>query len=274
MHMHCSHWEWSVTLIWMNNNYNDQTGCPWTATPLCNNNDHYHTINTLTVDNAQCPHMRCTDYSHLQCDKRGHTLQCGDRCMNCMFKQVQGIFFKHAHTLDPLNPLLSWMPNQHKPCHESFHWNFIACKYHGISCSSNQACWRPYLSASLGGCFEEADAPQALKTLWHRKLWIGAHLVFSPPLFTPFSTCTWVSRITKLKAYMKTLGLKSAHSEGHMFDMIAGPMAKVREIFPGAGARELRTHLLIRFDMHVSKYVTMLQLSVVLYIDTMQHKGR
>jgi len=63
---------------------------------------------------------------------------------------------------------------------------------------------------------------------------------------------------------MKTLGLTSARSEGHTFDTIAGPMAKVREMFPSAGARELRTHLLIRFDMRVSRYVTMLQSSAVL----------
>jgi len=37
--------------------------CRWTTTPPCNNNDHYHTINTLTIDNVQCPCMRCTDYS-------------------------------------------------------------------------------------------------------------------------------------------------------------------------------------------------------------------
>jgi len=91
----------------------------------------------------------------------------------------------------------------------------------------------------------------------------GASCILSP-LFTPFSTCTWVSRMTKLKAYMKTLGLTSACSEGHMFDIIAGPMAKVREMFPSAGARELCTHLLIRFDMCVSRYVTMLQSSAVL----------
>jgi len=82
----------------------------------------------------------------------------------------------------------------------------------------------------------------------------GASCILSPlhPVFN------MVSRMTKLKEYMKTLGLTSACSEGHTFDTIAGPMAKVREMFPGAGARELRTHLLIRFNMCVSKYVTVL----------------
>ena len=57
---------------------------------------------------------------------------------------------------------------------------------------------------------------------------------------------------------MKKLGLTSAHSQGHTFDTIAGPIAELRDMYPDAGGRELCTQLLIKYDMRVSKYVIIL----------------
>ncbi len=48
---------------------------------------------------------------------------------------------------------------------------------------------------------------------------------------------------TKLKTYAKTLRLTSAHSQGHTFEMIAEPIAELREKFPKAGANVLCTYL-------------------------------
>lgn len=70
--------------------------------------------------------------------------------------------------------------------------------------------------------------------------------------------------MSKLKTYVKTLGLTSARSQGHTFDTIAGPIAELREMYPNAGGRELRTQLLVKFDIRVSKYVTTLQFSGLL----------
>jgi len=59
--------------------------------------------------------------------------------------------------------------------------------------------------------------------------------------------------MSKLNVYMKTLGLTSACSQGHIFNTIAGPIAELRDMYPGAGAAELCTNLLNKFEMHVSK---------------------
>ena len=52
---------------------------------------------------------------------------------------------------------------------------------------------------------------------------------------------------------MKVLGLTSARAQGHTFDTIAGPIAELRDMYPSAGTVELRTNLLNKFDMRVSK---------------------
>lgn len=63
---------------------------------------------------------------------------------------------------------------------------------------------------------------------------------------------------------MKALGLSSARSQGHTFETIAGPIAELRAMFPNAGAIELRTNLLNKYDMRVSKYVTLLSSGLLL----------
>jgi hypothetical protein len=47
----------------------------------------------------------------------------------------------------------------------------------------------------------------------------------------------------KLKGYVKELGLTSACSEGHSFETIAEPIAKLRDIYPTAGANSLRVYM-------------------------------
>jgi len=59
--------------------------------------------------------------------------------------------------------------------------------------------------------------------------------------------------MSKLKTYVKTLGLTSACSQGHTFNTITGPIAELRDMYPGAGAAELHTNLLNKFEMRVSK---------------------
>jgi len=49
------------------------------------------------------------------------------------------------------------------------------------------------------------------------------------------------------------LGLTSACAQGHTFDTIAGLIAELRDMYPSAGAVELHTNLLNKFDMRVSK---------------------
>jgi hypothetical protein len=85
----------------------------------------------------------------------------------------------------------------------------------------------------------------------------GASSFIILPLFSvhPFSTRL---RICKLKKYVKALGLSSARSQAHTFETIAGPIAELRSMFPNAGALELRTNLWNKYDMRVSKYVTVL----------------
>jgi len=73
---------------------------------------------------------------------------------------------------------------------------------------------------------------------------------YLPPLFALFNTRL---RLSKLKRYVKTLGLTSARAQGHTFDTIAGLIAELRDMYPSAGAVELRTNLLNKFDMCVSK---------------------
>jgi hypothetical protein len=55
---------------------------------------------------------------------------------------------------------------------------------------------------------------------------------------------------------VKTLGLTNAWSEGHTFDTIADPIAELRVIFPNADASMLRVHLKNRYNMQVSRQVT------------------
>ena len=88
----------------------------------------------------------------------------------------------------------------------------------------------------------------------------GLGCVLYPPLpsLRPLFNC--LSRMSKLKTYVKALGLTSARSQGHTFDTIAGPIAELRDMYPNAGTAELRTNLLNKFDMRVSKYVTILML--------------
>jgi len=57
----------------------------------------------------------------------------------------------------------------------------------------------------------------------------------------------------KLKCYVKELGLMSAHSEGHSFETIAEPIAKLREMYPTAGASALHVYIWSHFNMHVSR---------------------
>jgi len=93
----------------------------------------------------------------------------------------------------------------------------------------------------------------------------GASCILPPPLFTTIQlVLSWVYRMSKLKTYVKRLGLTSARSQGHTFDSIARPIAELREMYPNAGGRELHTHLLNKFEMRVSKYVNILQTSALL----------
>ena len=55
---------------------------------------------------------------------------------------------------------------------------------------------------------------------------------------------SWASRMSKLKTYVKTLSLTSAHSQGHTFNTIAGPIAELREMYPNAGGREIQRGLI------------------------------
>ena len=48
----------------------------------------------------------------------------------------------------------------------------------------------------------------------------------------------------------------SARSQGHTFEMIAGPIGELQQQYPNAGANQLRTYLRNCYDMRVSKYVT------------------
>jgi hypothetical protein len=60
-------------------------------------------------------------------------------------------------------------------------------------------------------------------------------------------------RKTKLKVYVKALGLTSARSEGHSFETIAEPIAELREMYPRAGANALHLYMRNHFDMHVPR---------------------
>ena len=60
-------------------------------------------------------------------------------------------------------------------------------------------------------------------------------------------------RKTKLKRYVKELGLTSARSEGHSFETIAEPMAELRGMYPTAGANAMHVYIRTHFDMHVSR---------------------
>lgn len=60
-------------------------------------------------------------------------------------------------------------------------------------------------------------------------------------------------RRTKLKDYVKELGLTSARLEGHSFESIAEPIAKLRKIYPTAGANSLHVYIQTHFSMHVPR---------------------
>jgi len=62
-----------------------------------------------------------------------------------------------------------------------------------------------------------------------------------------------IFRKTKLKGYVKALGLTTSRSEGHTFETIAEPIAELREMYPMAGANALHVYLRTHFDMHVAR---------------------
>ncbi|KAF8488655.1 hypothetical protein F5888DRAFT_1952455 [Russula emetica] len=70
-----------------------------------------------------------------------------------------------------------------------------------------------------------------------------------------YDTDTYGIGRTKLKHYVKELGLTSARSEGHSFETIAEPIAELREMYPTAGANALHVYMRTHFDMHVSRDV-------------------
>ena len=82
--------------------------------------------------------------------------------------------------------------------------------------------------------------------------------------------------MSKLKTYMKALGLTSTRSQGHTFDTIARPIAELREMYPNAGGREIRTQLLVKFNMRVSKYVTTFVFCLIVFLIVLmrQYLGR
>jgi len=60
-------------------------------------------------------------------------------------------------------------------------------------------------------------------------------------------------RKTKLKVYVKALGLTSSHLEGHTFETIAEPIAELREMYPTAGTNALHVYMQTHFDMKVPR---------------------
>jgi len=65
-------------------------------------------------------------------------------------------------------------------------------------------------------------------------------LGFVSSSFPSFSaSLSWIFRKTKLKTYVKALGLTSTCSQGHTFDSIAHPIAELRKKFSNAGAEQL-----------------------------------
>jgi len=153
-------------------------------------------------------------------------------------------------------PLLSssLMPNQWKPCRESFNV-FITCKSHRISChvAPIELVENYIRQFHLQGVSLKKMLPMLSKHYDTETYGLGCVLYSPPPLFTPLTHLSWVSRMSKLNVYVKTLGLTSARSQGHTFNTIAGPIAELRDMYPGAGAAELRTNLWNKFEMRVSK---------------------
>ena len=68
----------------------------------------------------------------------------------------------------------------------------------------------------------------------------------------------FVCRKTKLKEYVKALGLQSSRSQHHTFTTIAGPIAELRKMYPDAGIRSIHTHLRDSYNIYVSRYVVLL----------------
>ena len=77
------------------------------------------------------------------------------------------------------------------------------------------------------------------------------------PLIPLFKMLLLGPRTSKLKTYVKTLGLTSTRSQGHTFETIAGPIAELREKYPSAGSNSLRIYLWNSYEMRVSRYVIM-----------------
>jgi len=73
--------------------------------------------------------------------------------------------------------------------------------------------------------------------------------------FPLFNVLIWTFRKTKLKMYVKNLGLSSTCSQGHTFETIARPIADLKKVYPDAGAEVLWIKLRNSFDIHVSRYV-------------------
>lgn len=68
-----------------------------------------------------------------------------------------------------------------------------------------------------------------------------------------YDTDTYGIGKTRLKNYVKELGLTSARSEGHSLETIAEPIAELREMYPTAGANALHVYMRSHFDMRVSR---------------------
>jgi len=134
------------------------------------------------------------------------------------------------------------MPNQHKPSCESIFsvrtWR-ISHRFHAAPIEVVEPHIQWFLS--LTECLNQDNGNSIDQTLQYRVLWSWVHLSSSPPPL-PSVSC-WLSRLTKLKKYVKLLGLESALLQGHMFETIAGPIMELREKYPSASANAMHvTH--------------------------------
>ena len=85
---------------------------------------------------------------------------------------------------------------------------------------------------------------------------LGCTFPLSPPPLP--SVSHWLSRLMKLKKYVKLLGLESALLQGHTFETITGPITELREKYPSAGANAMHAYLWNSYDIHVSRYVALI----------------
>lgn len=60
--------------------------------------------------------------------------------------------------------------------------------------------------------------------------------------------------MTSYKKMRRRLGLYSARQQSHTVESIHDAMVELRELFPKAGAREMRSLLFHRYGMNVSRY--------------------